>query len=521
MRARRTHWMLTLVGFALVARDVAADGPILHEPIPLDPREDVALRVALDGDLPAAIDTPHGLITAPDPGRPIDSRDSRARLDAAPDATFQPDRDTKRPDVLPYEDPFTPSTAPFKRLLAFDAVDVNYTLFVRDKSVAPLPLRGTPSTDGSEETFFADVVVDFVANTKVRIPSVGPGARVLRARAAIQTREVPFRLYRDAADNWFVEAETTTRARLVMELSIARDAFGGEFKDVRWEDLPRVPSLPNTVERAAMDAHARLGLGRQASPRDNVAKMVEYFRGFADSEEPPAASKDIYLDLVLSQKGVCRHRAFAFLVTSLALGIPTRFVANEAHAWVEVFDGTFWRRIDLGGAGRTMELSTINAVKHDAPPDPFSWPAGSTRGDDLADRARRATRSGAEGSESGRSDGPSQGPVRPERRVQIGERPAARVELTVDQADVRRGLPMAVRGRVTSGGDSCAHLVVDIALRPAREVSKEVFLGTLATNDKGEFSGPLVLPRVVPLGDYDVVATTPGDAHCGAGASAP
>ena len=44
------------------------------------------------------------------------------------------------------------------------------------------------------------------------------------------------------------------------------------------------------------------------------------------------------VDLALSQKGVCRHRAFAFLVTALGLGIPARMVINEAHAWVEVLD---------------------------------------------------------------------------------------------------------------------------------------------------------------------------------------
>ena len=55
------------------------------------------------------------------------------------------------------------------------------------------------------------------------------------------------------------------------------------------------------------------------------------------------------------QKGVCRHRAFAFLVTALGLGIPARMVANEAHAWVEVRGETGWQRIDLGGAAAAIE----------------------------------------------------------------------------------------------------------------------------------------------------------------------
>ena len=56
---------------------------------------------------------------------------------------------------------------------------------------------------------------------KVRIPSVGPGARVLRARAGVGTQDVRFQLWKDGAENWFIEAESATRARVVMELSIA------------------------------------------------------------------------------------------------------------------------------------------------------------------------------------------------------------------------------------------------------------------------------------------------------------
>ena len=78
-------------------------------------------------------------------------------------------------------------------------------------------------------------------------------------------------------------------------------------------------------------------------------RETEFPSPIASSNEPPTGHDDVYLDLALSQRGVCRHRAFAFLVTALHLGIPTRMVVNEAHAWVEVSDGTLWHRIDLGG----------------------------------------------------------------------------------------------------------------------------------------------------------------------------
>ena len=109
--------------------------------------------------------------------------------------------------------------------------------------------------------------------------------------------------------------------------------------------------LPDNVARDAAVVRAAIGVSRAMRPRDAIAKLVDYFRGFTDSAETPAPRGSVYLDLALSKKGVCRHRAFAFLITAQSLGIPARLVENEAHAWVEIHDGTLWRRIDLGGAG--------------------------------------------------------------------------------------------------------------------------------------------------------------------------
>jgi transglutaminase-like putative cysteine protease len=540
---RRLRHLLLL--FALVVLSVSmpagAKAPILHEPIPPDPREDVALNVSLEGELPAAIDTPSGLVTAPDPKRPIGQNElpyaPSARSEAVGDASFRPDRDTRRPDTLPYDDPFQPSTAPFKRLSAFDAVDASYTLFVRDTRTTPLSTHATPASDGSEEQFYADMVVDLSPTRRVRIPSVGPGARVMRARAGVQTQDVPIRFVKDGADNWFVDADVTARVRLVMEITIPRAVFGGEFGDPTWDQLPRVPALPRNVAHSAAQVAARIGLSKSLSPRDNVSKMVSYFRAFADSEEPPAQSRDIYLDLALSQKGVCRHRAFAFMVTAQAIGIPTRFVLNEAHAWVEVFDGTIWRRIDLGGAGRALRDQQPASVRHEPPPDPFSWPSGSTRGEDLGQRSRGPSGGGGGASGGGGAGGagqPGAGGGRAGARstargtqgastasTERDDRPASKVDLDVTDKDVKRGSALHVAGTVVAEGEPCASTMVDFYLLGAKDTSFEVPVGSLATDDKGAYAGAVTIPPSLPPGDYDVVARTPGDARCGRGGSAP
>lgn len=548
--------MLALAPPAVAQRRGAA--PVLHEPIPADAREDVALAVSLDGDIPAAINTPRGLVPAPDPAKPVGTGEAPYNHPPsdARDTSFHPDRDTRRPDVLPYDDPFSPSTAPFKRLTAFDSVDASYTLAVRDAHTTPLPVMPSPAPDANEEQFYADLVVDLAAGQKVRIPSVGPGARVLRARAGVGTQDVRFQLWKDGAENWFIEAESSVRARVVMELSIPRAAFGGDFGNPSWAEVLPIAQLPPSVQRAASEVMAKIGVSRRLSPRDNVTKLVSYFRSFTESEDPPAPSRDIYLDLALSRKGVCRHRAFAFMVTAMGLGLPTRMITNEAHAWVELHDGRMWRRVDLGGAGQTLHDPLSNNVPYDPPPDPFAWPQGATRGDDLAERARHArtepsttppgspssSPSGSPASSSSAASalgpGPNGASDDPDGTGQAGatgsgqsgagahgkagsqtidERPSSIVTMSIAGADAHRGAPFKVRGQVSAEGEPCGHVTVEIVLHSRQQ--GDVAIGQLATDERGAYDGSIVLPSAVPLGDYDVQARTLGDNRCGTGAS--
>src|SRR5204862_4990167 len=112
------------------------------------------LSVSLDGELPAAINTPKGLVSAPDPGRPVGTGEapySTLPRAEAPGDKWTPDKNTSRPDTLPYDDPFSPSTAPCKRLSAWDSVDGHYTLSVASPHVVPLPVSAVPAPDATEE----------------------------------------------------------------------------------------------------------------------------------------------------------------------------------------------------------------------------------------------------------------------------------------------------------------------------------------------------------------------------------
>jgi hypothetical protein len=108
--------------------------------------------------------------------------------------------------------------------------------------------------------------------------------------------------------------------------------------------------------------------------------------------------------------------------------------------------------------------------------------------------------------------------------VERDERPASTITLSVTASDVRRGTPLQVRGSVRADGDPCPHLSVELRLREGRGQNKGLppgaragLLGTLATDDAGDFAGSIVVPGATPIGEYDVVAETLGDARCGRG----
>lgn len=519
-----------LVGLCLVVGSIQADaqtqGSILHEFLPPDPSEDVSFATTtLDGDLPAAIQTPSGVATAPDPRRPPDNDHvySGSSTDDSPDATYEPDRDTRRPNVENYDDPFSPATAPFKRLRAYDAVDPDYSLRVRDRGLVPLAVGG--SVASGDEPFYGDISVDITPEQPVRIPTVGPGARILKMHAN-PTSE--FDLARDGADNWFIRGKSRIRVRLVVELAIPRATFGSPFGDPEWNQIEGgVPQQPARHHTAFQEVAKSIGISRSMRPREVVGKMVDYFRGFAPSNDPPKERDDIYLDLALSKKGVCRHRAFAFLVTSLNIGIPTRMVVNEAHAWVEVFDATLWHRIDLGGAALNLEQeSDPGRPPYVPPPDPFAWPNNRDSGEDLAQRAREQQRdqtpdpggpqpSPGNGSSLSTSATPN---LSPSAATDDPQRPTSEVVVAEIDKDVRRGLPFHIKGEVTSPGGPCAHVRVDVFLVSA-ELPAGVAVGSLSTNDRGIYDGAVVIPRDFAVGEYDLIVVTAGDSRCSAAQS--
>lgn len=525
MRRRSFRWLC--LALSTVALTAWAQAPLLHEYIEPNPAEDVELSATTqDGAMPAAIETESGVVPAPESGARKPKGEHAYGGNATPDsidASYRVDRDTTRPDSVSYDEPFIPALAPFKRLYAYDAVDESFELTVFDKQLIHLEVGGKPGPQ--DDQFYADLFVDLAPGVPVRIPSVAPGAKALVART---DPEISFQLERDKADNWFMVGDVRRRVRLIMQLAAPRAAFSAELADSTWGELLRqLPPLPPAVRSAALDVAHQIGVSqKKQTPRQVAAGLVAYFRSFAPSEATPKATRgqQLYRELALSRKGVCRHRAYAFTVTALGLGLPTRMVRNEAHAWVEVYDGVRFHRIDLGGAAGRMDLDP-RAAEHvyRAPPDPFAWPEGSESGQAMLSETLEGTASAANptAAPSGSARRPPPAASAPASEANTppaldpsDERPRAAVVLKVAAPSTQRGAALQISGAVEASGEVCAFSRVDVSLRDSAGV--ETWLGAFPTDVSGNIEGRVTVPFDIEVGDYKVVARTPGAGRCGA-----
>lgn len=513
-RARLLATAFAALALRADAAPLVGPGPVLHERLEPDAREDLALSLsARGGKLHASLPTPNGPVSAPDTLRPPTASERAYGPGAGasdPGARFRPDRDTRAPSVAGYDDPFTPSVTPFKRLHAFDAVFDDESLGTEETGVHKVTAGGEVAP--SEDAFYGELVVDLEPDRPAAVPTVGPGTRLLRVQTVPET---PIEIVRDDAENWWARSTVRARVRLLVELAAPRAGFAAELAARSFADLPRVRPLPPRVAAAASIVLDELGLRPgEGTPAEAVRKLVAHFRAFTPSTEPPTGHGDVYLDLALSKRGVCRHRAFAFLVTARALGIPTRMVTNEAHAWVEIGDARGFHRVDLGGAAERLDDATeATRPAHTPPADPFAWPGASREGSGRALAERARAEAGAAASSS------SNAPARDEPHDPTNGAPPSRVTVALGVESVRRGQGVPVHGTVEGALGPCARVRVDVALAPSG-TERHLVVGSLATDESGRFDGVVPVPPDLGVGDYDVSAITPGGVGCGPGAGA-
>ena len=493
-------------------------------------------RLVGDGALPEAVERRGRRVPAPPSGAATGP--SIQRQD-----TVNADRQTVGPARADYHASFNPSVVPWRRDTVMNAVREDHELYVRSEARVVVPVGPRRLTAGFEP-FWADVTV--VPDARgAPIPSVGPQMRVVALEAQ---PPVAVRVERDEAHNYFaMVAPGHDRVRLRILVEVNSAYFGRPLSDtVPLDTLADDPdaALPPSVAKTARGVLARIGVRPQMSYAAGVAKLVAWFRGF---EERPfeGGTSNIYRDLALGRVGVCRHRAFAFMITARAAGVPTRYIQNEAHAFVELLgpDGA-WRRVDLGGGVAEVSVHRgEDKARHQPGGDPFEQPEGviaapgaspgmQITGAGVGDapkpaqgEATAASGGAGEGApaevESGAStvplprtvtSAPPEGPT-PGRPV--------RLTLTGPAQQVFRGeaLPQAVRGRLTNEeGAPLAGQRIQLYLLPAQ--GDPLRVGTeVRTDAQGEFRATIIVPPTASLGRHRLVAASEAGEGFGAGRS--
>ena len=449
----------------------------------------------------------------------------------------RPDRETGREPWLTYHAVFDPALVPFKRNSAKDRVKADGGLIVGDPALTELLVTGN-RTEPGREVFWGSILVELDSGIPVPIPSVSPESRVLSYTAV---PDVTLRFFRDGADNYYVDGAKKGRVRV----NFVMDAPSTWFHAVpptglTTDDVP-VDLRPTIPPGFAARIH-RVSTAIGVLPADDYAKILQrlvfYFRSFAPGELSPDQGND-YVDLALARKGVCRHRAYAFVITAHGLGIPARYVSNEAHVFVEVYvPRVGWVRVDLGGGAQGMNVrNSSQKTRHTQDePDPFGFPSGFRSG--YSHRALSETADGA-ASESGgdpvrglppaladgarsRRFGPTgaasrsaRSPFGVPRAVPFAaddKRKTTRTLLDRVSARVFRGDKVEMTGRVLEGEEPVVGGQVRINLMDPEKSEILDVLGHATTGPTGHFVASVTMPMNVQLGTWEVVAEFIGTA---------
>lgn len=497
-------------------------------------------------------------------------------------ATRELDANTRSPagTRLTYREVFSPSVSPFKRTQAFDAVDGRGRLFVRDPVLRPIAVGpGSATSEGARQRFTGDTNLEVSPDRPTPIPSVAGESVVVGYRT---TPQVSVAFFQDSAGNLFVRGERVATVRLTWVLEASQRSFvPTAIPSIPVDEVAArlgvaAPTAPPSLRADAPAVFAHFDVGPRRSLDDVLDRLTARYRAFRDADLPAPPSGSLFRALATGGVGACRHRAYGFALTLMALGVPARFVGNEAHAWVEVqIPDNGWTRIDLGGWDVPLQEQGPAGAAPFVPEraDPFPRPPEyangySTRGaspgspsprahaapppepgpggDDPAESSSPGARAsasvagpagpGAAPTATSRAadpatDDPSVSAA-PRRAPGETEAPArSRTTLRLEEVTpVGGGAQGAgfVRGTLVR----CVGEALDDEQRPVADLSVQVELlrdgvavqvdrgarrsgnlGSTATGPDGRFEARVLLPVELGAGSYELRVRTPGDAR--------
>jgi hypothetical protein len=461
--------------------------------------------------------TPSGQGARAANGYVVDPRDSLGN-------SARPDLDTKREGTLDYQATFDPSVVPFKRNRVLDRVHAQGTIHMEEDArttvFRPIGNRVKPQ----HEVFWGSVLIDAGPGELIPLPSVSPESRILSYETS---PEIKVNFLKDEADNFYVQPMLTgtLRDRRQFRLVFLMDAPQTYFtrtlsSDMRWADIPSSirPKVPSNIGQDVQVFAQTLGITGRTSMHEVLVKLVRHFRAFLPGA-PMRDTGEPYLDLALGKRGICRHRVYAFVVTAQGLGIPARYVFNEAHVFTEVWvpgEDPGWLRIDLGGAAERLVIhGAEDKVRHRMTgTDPFEPPkGGSSVGADTASAGAAEVVGLPPNRRFGLEQGTAQRlhqrllPPPVSRQEPKPGMPQTRTTLDIPSTLIYRGEPIRLTGSVIDErGRKVVAGRVQLLLVFGKPNEVLGLLGVAELDTHGTFEAQVVVPRKQNPGSYQIVA---------------
>jgi len=448
-----------------------------------------------------------------------EGRAARSDVIERPDR-MRPDGETGDVAPLSYHGVFNPEVTPMRRNVAFDVVGPApvYEFSIADPSPRAVAVASFASTAG-RAPFFADMRVEVKPGLGAPLPSVAPDMRILALETIPSAASIGARIARDSADNFYLVAEQAASVHVMLFVDADAAYFDGPLPS----NVPLEASrgdedtaLDAQTQTAAERVLEQIGIDPAGPFNVELGRLVAYFRDFESAGQ--VVDGDLYAEIALGQRGVCRHRAFAFVVTARAAGVPARYVQNEAHAFAEIRlpDGG-WRRVDLGGQAPRLETPrAADRALHQPRPDAFPKPNRYLSQPGQAPAPLDSASPGAGAAPP--PDAPETPPVggqatSPGARTTEAPRVSARrITLTLDQSFT--GPQPAFRGE--SAGQGFSGTCVDDRGVAVEGALIQAYLdpigggagatvGVPATTDaSGRFSLAVPVPPATPLGRYRI-----------------
>jgi hypothetical protein len=288
--------------------------------------------------------------------------------------------------LLKNEENFNPSLFPLQRNSVFNQVNDQGEVFLektRFRKLFPKTLESIVTahqTQGNQididdfVVFHGKLQIKTYAGQKIKIPSVHPQQRFLSFKVKQSKRNAlevsrDFSFWVDDSYQYYVEDQQGENLRLEWQVAVHKKLLIETQDSLSfYQSFPNDDRfhlrLPEKYKTEAKQFIEEMKWFDDVSFEEKIKRLIKFYRFFRSdpfTEDEISSYSSEYLLINYSQNGACRHRAFAFMITARALGIPTNMVVNDAHAFVEILmPNQTWKIIDLGGSPSTIELSNTH-----------------------------------------------------------------------------------------------------------------------------------------------------------------